>query len=332
MPQIITTLWPASSTPEILKEFYQNWVRVLRFNFTHETRETALSRIAIIRQVEKELNWKFELMMDIEWPSIRTWILETPKLYRKWEMFKLVVWDKQLKDNDVWCDYAWIIGDLDVGSILNIESGLFDAIIRKKWSDYLLLEALNEFMMTSKRHINLPGIHVNLPTITQKDKQDIAFALEVWFDQIAISFCRNAKDVQEVKELLNNSNQIKLIAKIENQEWIDNLDEIIDVSDMVMVARGDLGAELPIEKIPEIQMQMVKKCKFKHTPVIIATQMLSSMTTNPTPTRAEVSDIFLAIIEGADYLMLSEETTIGLYPIKSVQMMNRVIAEVKNGR
>lgn len=332
MPQIIATLWPATNTPEILKALYQNWVRILRFNFTHETNETALSRISLIRQVEKEVNGKFEFMMDIEWPSIRTWIIKEARVYKKWEMFKLIVGEQEPENNDIWCDYLWIINDIDIGSILKIESGLFDAVVRKKWSDFLLLEALNEFVMTSKRHVNLPGVHIDLPTITEKDKKDIAFAMEAWFDQIAISFCRNAADIKEVKSLINNCNKIKLIAKIENQEWLDNLDEIIDISDMVMVARGDLGTEIPVEKIPETQMLIVKKCKLKSTPVIIATQMLSSMVTSPAPTRAEVSDIFLAVIEGADYLMLSEETTIGLHPIESVQMMNRVIAEVENGR
>ncbi len=332
MPQIIATLWPSTNTPEILKELYQNWVRILRFNFTHETKETALERISIIEQVEKEIDGKFQLMMDIEWPSIRTWIIKEPRLYKKWEMFKLIVGNKTPEDNDIWCDYPWIVDDVAVGSIIKIESGLFDTVVRKKWSEYLLLEALNEFTMTSKRHINLPGIHMDLPTITTKDKKNIAFALEVWFNQIAISFCRNAADISEVRDLIKNSNQIKLVAKIENQEGLDHLDEIIDSSDMIMVARGDLGTELAIERIPEIQMDIVKKCKLKHTPVIIATQMLSSMVTSPAPTRAEVSDIFLAIIEGADYLMLSEETTIGLHPVESVKMMNRVIAEVQNGR
>ena len=332
MPQIIATLWPSTNTVEILQQLYKDWVRTLRFNFTHETKKTALARISMIRQAEKEVDGKFELMMDIEWPSIRTGIIKEPKLYQKWELFKIVVGKTKPENNDIWCDYSWIVNDVDIGDIVKIESGLFDAVVRKKWSDYVLLEALNEFSMTSKRHINLPGLHMDLPTITKKDKENISFALENWFEQIAISFCRNAGDVKEVRELIKNSNQIKLIAKIENQEGLDHLDEIIDASDMIMVARGDLGTELPIEKIPEIQMDIVKKCKIKHTPVIIATQMLSSMVTSPAPTRAEVSDIFLAIIEGADYLMLSEETTIGLHPVESVKMMNRVIAEVQNGR
>lgn len=332
MPQIITTLWPAITSPEILKDLYNQWVRILRCNFTHEIEESIVVKLAIIHEVEKEIGGKFQLMMDIEGPSIRTGKLDRPRMYKKEEQFKLVVVEKILESNDLFCDFPGIINAVKVGDIVRIESGLFDTIVREKWSDYILLEAMNDFTMTSKRHINLPGVHIDMPTITEKDKQDIAYGIKAWFDQIAISFCRSAADIQEVRELIKTNNQIKLIAKIENQEGLDHLDEIIDASDMVMVARGDLWTELPLEKIPEIQMDIVKKCKFKHTPVIIATQMLSSMVNSPAPTRAEVSDIFLATLEGADYLMLSEETTIGLHPVEAVKMMNKVIEEVHNGR
>lgn len=330
MPQIITTLWPAITSPEILKELYNQWVRILRINFTHETSESVVVKLAIIRDAEETIGGKFQLMMDLEWPSIRTGKLDRPRQYKKWDKFKLYVVEKIMEDDALFCDYPGLINNVNVNDIVRIESGLFDTKVIEKWSDYILLEALSDFKMTSRRHINLPGVHIDLPTITEKDKQDIAYAIEAKFDYIAISFCRSIRDIQEVRDMIQNNNQIKLIAKIENQEGLNNLDEIIDASDMIMVARGDLWTELPIEKIPEIQMDIVKKCKIKHTPVIIATQMLSSMVTSPAPTRAEVSDIFLAIIEGADYLMLSEETTIGLHPVESVQMMNKVIAEVQN--
>ncbi len=332
MPGIIATIWPSINTPEILQQLYQNGACILRFNFTHETNISAVERLAIIKQVEQKTASKFQLMMDLEWPSIRTWVIGAPRHYKKWELCKLIVGKQQPKNNDIRCDYPGIIHNVEVWSLIKIESWLFDTIVREKWSDYIIIEAMNDFTMTSKRHINLPGIHIDLPTITTKDQENILFAIKNTFDYIAISFCRSAGDIQYVKSLLPKKSQIKIVSKIENQEGIDNIDEIIDASDMVMVARGDLGTELPIEKIPEIQMEIIKKCKFKHTPVIVATQMLSSMVTNPAPTRAEISDIFLAIIEGADYLMLSEETTIGLHPIESVQMINKVISEVQNGR
>ncbi len=329
MPGIITTLWPAITSPEILKELYDQWVRILRANFTHETKESMSVKLAIIHEAEELVGGKFELMMDIEWPSIRTGKLDRPRQYKKGDIFRLFVVEKVLENDDLACDYPGLINIVKIGDIIRIESGLFDTKILEKGLDYVTLEALNDFTMTSKRHINLPGVRIDLPTITEKDKQNIAYAMEAKFDSIAISFCRSVADIQEVRTLTNN--QIKCIAKIENQEGLDHLDEIIEASDMVMVARGDLGTELPLEKIPEIQMDIVKRCKLKHTPVIVATQMLSSMVTSPAPTRAEVSDVFLATLEGADYLMLSEETTIGQHPVEAVKMMNKIIAEVQNG-
>lgn len=329
MPQVITTLWPAITSPDILQELYNQWVRILRLNFTHETRESIIVKLAIIHEAEALIGGKFQLMMDLEWPSIRTGKLDRPRQYKKGDKFRLFVVGKVLENEDLDCDYPGLINNVNVGDIVRIESGLFDTKVLEKGMDYIKLEALSDFTMTSKRHINLPGVHIDLPTITEKDTQDIAYALEVKFDYIAISFCRSAADLQKVRTLTNN--QIKLIAKIENQEGLDHLDEIVDASDMVMVARGDLGTELPIEKIPEIQLKIIRKCRTKKKPVIVATQMLSSMVTSPAPTRAEVSDIFLATLEGADYLMLSEETTIGQHPIEAVKMMNKVIEEVRNG-
>lgn len=331
MPQIIVTLWPSTHNKTSLIQLYQNGVRLVRLNFTHETPEKATSIMKMIHQVEKEVGGKFEVIMDIEWPSIRTGVVTNPIRYKKWDFFKLVANKEKAIGTDIWCDYPDIVHDVKVGSIIKFESGLFDAIVREKNSEYIVLEALGEFVMISKRHINLPGIRTKLPTITKKDKHNIEFAQKSKFSYIAISFCRSAKDVHEVRKLLKKTKQIKIIAKIENQEGVKNIDEIIDASDMVMVARGDLGTELPLEKIPELQMEIVKKSKLKHTPVIVATQMLSSMVTSPAPTRAEVSDIFLATIEGADYLMLSEETTIGQHPIESVEIMNKIIAEANNG-
>lgn len=190
---------------------------------------------------------------------------------------------------------------------------------------------MHTFTVGSRRHVNLPGIHYNLPGITQRDKQNILFAIQQKFAYIALSFTRKAEDIQELRAFLlaNGGEQIQIIAKIENQEGIDNVTAIIDASDMVMVARGDLGTELPVEMIPMHQMNIIKSCKIKNTPVIVATQMLESMISNPVPTRAEVSDIFYAVREGADYVMLSGETAIGKYPIQCIQVMNKVIAEAQ---
>ena len=328
MTWIIVTLGPSTITQESLIKLHELGVRILRLNFTHFTPATAIPVIEMINQINSTLTESFQLMMDIEWPSIRTGDIQKPRAYKKDQTFTISTVPVELA-TDIFCDYDWIIHDVKVGSIIRIESGLFDVVVLKKWWDSLKVKALNDFTLTSKRHINIPGIHINLPTITEKDKQDMWFAIEQKFSYIAVSFCRSADDIKEARMFLQEYKwpEIKLIAKIENQEWIDNLDEITEASDMVMVARGDLGTEIPLEDIPEIQMEIVKTCQLRNTPVIIATQMMSSMVDNPSPTRAEVSDVFLAVREGADYVMLSEETTIGHYPIETVEMMKRIVNE-----
>ena len=177
----------------------------------------------------------------------------------------------------------------------------------------------------------MPGVHYKLPTLTKKDFEDIAYAIKLKISYIAVSFTRSAKDIQTLRNFLkkNKGDQIQIIAKIENQEGIDHIESIIDASDMIMVARGDLGAELPVETIPAHQMEIIKRCKIKNTPVIVATQMLESMIFNPVPTRAEVSDIFYAVREGAEYVMLSWETAVGNYPLECIKVMNKVITEAE---
>jgi pyruvate kinase len=311
----------------------------LRFNFTHFTPESASPIITMIRNLNTTLSEPFQLMMDIEGPSIRTREIPIPIPYKQGEKIRLVMDETTAQGKDMACDYAGIINDVKVGDIVRIESWLFDTIVNEKWSDYIVLEAQNDFTLTSKRHINLPGVHINQPTVTEKDRQDIHFAIEAGFSYIAISFCRSANDLRQVRDFVgtkyvSSANQQKplLIAKVENQEALDRLDEITQASDIVMVARGDLGTEVPLETLPEIQMHIVKTCKLNDTPVIVATQMLSSMVENPAPTRAEVSDIFLAVREGADYLMLSEETTVGKYPVQAVEIMKKTIEEAQKSK
>ena len=196
---------------------------------------------------------------------------------------------------------------MKIGTIVKIDAGLLEAEVIEKGAEYIVVKSLNDFVVGSRRHINLPGIHYNLPGITARDKENVLFAIKEKFDYIALSFTRKSEDVVELRNFLkaNGGDGIKIISKIENQEGIDNIEGIIDVSDMIMVARGDLGTELPVEVIPGHQMHIIKSCKIKNTPVIVATQMLESMINNPIPTRAEVSDIFYAVREGAEYVMLS---------------------------
>lgn len=334
MTNIIATIWPAINSEEQLIKCYENGVRILRFNFPHYTKETVAKDVKIIRRVEKKIGKKFELLLDTEWPQVRTWVVKTPISYTLWEKFRIVAKEKKRGDRDLLCDYQPLIQDAEIGTIIKIDSGLFDVKVVEKWSESLVVEALMSFSVGSRRHVNTPGVHYKLPTLTKKDFDDIKFGIAQWFAHIAVSFTRTKKDIETLRFFLktNGGEQIKIIAKIENQEGIDNIDAIIDASDMIMIARGDLWTELPVETIPVHQMHIITLCKTKKTPVIVATQMLESMISNPIPTRAEVSDIFYAAREGADYVMLSWETAIGNYPIECIKVMNKVIVEAEKDR
>lgn len=331
MTSIVMTIGPATSSEAQLIRCYQNGIRILRFNFPHYNKESVAKELKTIRTVEKKIGGKFELLLDTEWPQVRTWVLKNPIEYKIWEKFRIVSEEKKRGDRDLFCDYASLIQDAKIGTIIKIESGLFDVKVVGKWSESLVVEALMSFTVGSRRHINTPGIHYKLPTLTKKDFDDILFAIKNQFSYIAVSFTRSKKDIQTLRDFLkkNKGDQIKIIAKIENQEGIDAIEDIIEASDMIMIARGDLWTELPVETIPTHQIHIIKKCKTQKTPVIVATQMLESMMNNPVPTRAEVSDVFYAVREGAEYVMLSWETAIGTYPIECIQVMNRVITEAE---
>ncbi len=331
MTNILMTIGPATNSEAQLIKCYENGIRILRFNFPHYTQETTKRDVEIIHSVEEKVGGKFQLLLDTEGPEIRTGYLETPISYTVWELFKMYTDESKRDDKWLFCDYPSLLVDVKIGGIVKIDSGLLEVEVVEKWSEYIVVKALNNFVVGSRRHINLPGIHYNLPGITTRDKENILFAIQEKFDYIALSFTRKSDDVMELRNFLkaNDGEIIKIIAKIENQEGIDNVADIIQVSDMIMVARGDLWTELPVETIPVHQMNIIKMCKINNTPVIVATQMLESMMNNPIPTRAEVSDIFYAVREGAEYVMLSGETAVGLYPIECIKVMNKVIVEAE---
>ncbi len=334
MTNIVMTMGPATNSETQLIRCYENGIRILRFNFPHYTQETTKRDVAVAHTVEQKVGGKFQLLLDTEGPEIRTGYLETPISYTAWELFKIYTDESKRDPKWLFCDYKSLIDDVKIGGIVKIDAGLLEAEVVEKWSGYISVKALNNFIVGSRRHLNLPGIHYNLPGITERDKENVLFAIKEKFDYIALSFTRTKADVIELRNFLkaNGGEQIKIIAKIENQEWVDNVNAIIDASDMIMVARGDLGTELPVEMIPIHQMNIVKACKIKNTPVIVATQMLESMISNPVPTRAEVSDIFYAVREWAEFIMLSWETAIGKYPIECIKVMNKVIIEAEKYR
>ncbi len=331
MTGIIMTIGPATNSEAQLIRCYENGVRILRFNFPHYTQETTKRDVDSIHAVEQKIWGKFQLLLDTEGPEIRTGFLQTPISYTIWDVFKIYIKESERDTRGLFCDYPSLVADVKIGGIVKIDAGLLEAEVVEKWSEYIGVKALNSFTVGSRRHINLPGIHYNLPGITSRDKENVLFAIKERFDYIALSFTRKADDIIELRNFLkaNGGENIKIVAKIENQEGVDNVSTIIDASDIVMIARWDLGTELPVEMIPIHQMNIVKTCKIKNTPVIVATQMLESMIYNSVPTRAEVSDIFYAVREGADYVMLSWETAIGKYSIECVKVMNKVITEAE---
>lgn len=331
MTWIIVTMWPAINNLEMLTKLYNEWVRILRFNFPHYNIQSANKDIEIIHQAEESIWGKFQLLMDTSWPEIRSGFLQSPITYEEGETFKIFIDENKSESKSLFCDYPYLVQDLSVWSIIKVDAWLLEVEVTGKGEDYLIVKSRNSWVVGSKRHINLPWVHYKLPALAEKDIEDVLFAIQAKFDYIAMSFVRTKQDIADLRKILadNNDTNIKIIAKIENEEWVENTDDIIEVSDMVMVARWDLGTELAIESIPMHQMNIVKKCKLKNTPVIVATQILESMINNPIPTRAEVSDIFYAVIEWADMLMLSWETAIGKYPIQCVEIMKKVIEQAE---
>jgi len=251
-------------------------------------------------------------------------------------VFKIYVQEDMVSEEEksLFCDYPYLTEDAYEGQIIQIDSGLFQVEVLEFTQDYVLVEAKNDALIGSRRHINLPGVKLKLPGVTEKDKTDVLFGIEVGMDFIAMSFVRNKENIAELREILkeNNASQMKIISKIENEEGIENISEIIDASDGIMVARGDLGIEVPIEKLPMYQSNIVKETLKAGKFTIIATHMLESMIDNPFPTRAEVSDIYNSVMQKTDCTMLSGETATGKYPILAVKTMAETIREAEGNK
>jgi len=331
--KIIATIWPATDNVESFIALYKAWVNIIRFNFSHANYNETQINIDTIKKLNSEWRTSLSLLLDTKWPEIRTGDLDWINTYKLWAIFKIYVDDSiSLTDNSLFCDYTSLIQDVELWKKIVIDSWLLSVKVIEKNINYLLVEALNDASIWSRRHVNLPWVKLRLPGITEKDVNDIKFAIENDFAFIAASFIRNASNIKEIRDLFKNNNckTIKLISKIENQEAIDNLDEIIQWSDWVMVARWDLGIEVPIQKLAIYQKEIVKKCNKSWKFVITATHLLETMIDNPFPTRAESSDVFNSVIQKADCLMLSWETAIWKFPIESVEMMTSIIQEAES--
>ena len=278
----------------------------------------------LVKKLREELNMPTAILLDTKGPEIRTGKFDAPEvLLEEGQTFTITM--KDVMGNKEMCtvSYKGLANDVKTGDTILIDDGLVGLTVKEVNGDDIVCEVQNSGIVKNHKGVNVPGVKVNLPAITEKDRSDIEFGIEQGIDFIAASFVRKVSDVLAIREILeeNNATHIKIISKIENQEGVDNLDEIIEVSDGIMVARGDLGVEIPTEEIPVVQKLMIKKCNEAGKPVITATQMLDSMIRNPRPTRAEVTDVANAIYDGTDAIMLSGETAAGKYPVEAVKTM-----------
>jgi pyruvate kinase len=333
--KIVFTLGPASQSEEMLEKLIVTGeVDIARLNMAHGNHEWTRAVIRRIRAVSKKVGREIAIMMDIKGPEIRTGDVEAPIELKVGETFDFTVkpgsreGDEEIRSVNV--NYQDIVNDIHVGDIVLVDSGLMRFEVLEKKDNHIRCKVLTPGALSSRRHINLPGVKVNLPSFTEKDRLDTLMGIEEGIDFVALSFVREAKDIHQLREFLaNNKSKAKIIAKIEDQTAIANLDAIIEATDSLMVARGDLGIECPLEDLPVIQRRAVKACFNHGKPVIIATHTLESMISSPVPTRAEITDVANAVYEKADCVMLSGETTVGKYPLECVGVLDKIARRIE---
>ncbi len=324
--KIVCTIGPASESYELLEKMTKKYnMNVARLNFSHGTHEEHRKRIDTIRKLNKELYVPIAIMVDLQGPAIRTGQFE--QSVRLDDGQKVIVTADEVPGTKekFTIHYEALAKSVKKGSLIYIADGTMELVVDKILGNDVHCTVSVGGEMSSRKNVNLPNVDVELPSIGEKDMSDIMFAIENKVDFIALSFVKTAKDILKLKEILaKHKADIQVVAKIESSQAMRNLDEIISVSDAVMVARGDLGVQIPIEFVPTTQKTIIKKCNTAGKPVITATQMLDSMIKSPRPTRAEVTDVANAIIDGTDAVMLSGETTTGAYPLRAVEMMDKV--------
>lgn len=332
--KIVCTIGPASETVEKLVELMNAGLNVCRLNFSHGDFEEHGNRIHNIREAAKKANKTVAILLDTKGPEIRTNNMENGAIELVEGSEVIVSMEEVIGTAQKFSiTYPGLIDDVEAGSKILLDDGLIGLEVLRvnKETKEITTKVLNPGTLKNKKGVNVPGVSVNLPGMTEKDAKDIVFGIEQGVDFIAASFVRRASDVLEIRQLLeeHNAGHIHIIPKIENQEGVDNIDEILEVSDGLMVARGDLGVEIPAEEVPLVQKALIKKCNALGKPVITATQMLDSMQRNPRPTRAEASDVANAIFDGTDAIMLSGETAAGSYPVEAVKTMHSIASRAE---
>jgi pyruvate kinase len=329
--KIICTLGPASEKTEILRQLMQEGTDVFRLNMSHAEHPWVREIVPRIRTLAADLHRSVAILVDTQGPAIRTGDLPTDLHLKPGDIVEFTVRGARSEEHySVDVNYDGLINDISAGDTVLVDNGVIQLLVLEKRQNRIRCKVLTPGTLGSRRHINLPGVRVNLPPLTQKDLDDVRLGAELGVDFVALSFARRASDVQELREVLQKlGSKAQVIAKIEDQSAVREIDEIIAASDAIMIARGDLGIECPMEELPIIQRKIVKRCLRIGKPVIVATHMLESMIENPVPTRAEITDTANAVFEQADAIMLSGETTIGRYPVECVKVFDRVARRIE---
>ena len=331
--KIVCTLGPATNDVEIMKQLIHNGMDAARINFSHGTYETHAETIAKLKQAREELNAPIPLILDTKGPEIRVKTFKEDKVRLEEDAtFTLTTREVEGDVNIVSVTYADLPKDVHRGSRILIDDALIELKVEDITETDVVCKVVNGGVVKSRKGVNLPGVEVNLPSLMEKDIEDLKFGVENGFDIVAASFIRSAEDVLKIRRVLeeNGGGQMHIISKIENQQGVENIDKILEASDGIMVARGDLGVEIPPEEVPLVQKILIAKANRIGKPVITATQMLESMVHSPRPTRAEANDVANAIFDGSDAIMLSGETAAGAYPLEAVATMARIALKAES--
>ena len=327
--KIICTMGPTTNDREVMKKLALNGMDIARFNFSHGSHEEQKERMDMIKSVREEVGRPIAILLDTKGPEIRTGLLKggNKVVLEEGQKFILTTEEIEGTSEKVSITYDGLAEDVEIGKRILIDDGLIELEVKNIIGADIICTVINGGELGQRKGVNVPNVPVRLPALTQKDREDIIFGVEQGVDFIAASFVRSAEGILEIKALLKECNApyIPIIAKIENGEGIKNIDEILHCADGIMVARGDLGVEIPAQELPYLQKWLIQKCNDNFKPVITATQMLDSMMRNPRPTRAEVTDVANAVYDGTDAVMLSGETANGKYPVEALQMMVEIV-------
>lgn len=323
--KIVATIGPKSESREVLSRLIESGMDIARMNFSHCTEEEFKNRQKIIKEESQRLGRQVTILLDLQGPRIRIGKIDGERELVKGELVTFTV--GQEEPGKIFIDYAPLIEAIEVGQPLYLSSGELELVVKEKRGNDLIAEVVRGGGLRSRKGVNVPETELSFGGLTEKDLKDLSFGLEQGVDYVAVSFVQTANDIKVVQDIVRG--RARVIAKIESSQALRNIDEIIKASDAIMVARGDLGVELPMEKVPFVQKNLVRHCHWHNKGVIVATQMLLSMMHSKKPTRAEVSDVANAVLDGADAIMLSDEVANGDYPVESVEMAVRIAKETE---